>query len=206
MTETSPPRGLPLGTGILTPSGPRAVEELAPGTLVLAVSGQGAPFQPVMGLRRARVGGPLIRILAGTLAEGCPQEDLLLPPGHALLLDGALVAAGELVDGHAVLEEGAGPGTEVVDILLAGHDAVLAAGAAVETAPPQADAPPCAPRRPADGPLRAAIAWRAETLGLAPPAAAAPAAPLAPASLRDRLKGSALGSSGPPVLPLRPRG
>nr|WP_272876097.1 Hint domain-containing protein [Neoroseomonas soli] len=187
----------------MTPAGPVQVEDLAPGMLVLAVSGAGAPFQPVAAVRRRRVPGPAIRIRAGTLAEGAPQEDLLLPAAHGLLLDGALVAAEEVVDGYGILREEM-LALEVVDIVLDGHDAVLAAGAAVETAPPGPDVPSCAPRRPANGPLKAMLAWRAETLGWAPPSPDAPAPAPAQASLRQRLTASALGPPGPPAPPLRP--
>lgn len=203
MTDASPPRGLPLGTPVLTPLGPAAVETLAPGAVVLAVSGEAAPFQTVLGLRRARAEGPVVRIRAGALADGTPHEDLLLPPAHALLLDDALVAAGDLVDGHAILREAPDGPLDLAELVLATHDAVLALGAAVETALPAEDAPPCLPRRAADGPLRALLSWRAELLGWAPPAAIG-AGPdtVAPATLRQRLAASPLAPVTPPVPPL----
>lgn len=199
MTESAAPRGLPLGTTILTPGGPVPAEDLAPGMLVIAVSGAGAPFQAIAEVRRGQAAGPFIRIRAGALAEGAPQDDLLLPAGHGLLLDGALIAAGDLVDGCGILQDTDAATVEVVDLVLAGHDAVIAAGASVETALPQPADPPCAPRRAADGPLRAALAWRAETLGWVAPAPAAPAEP-SPGTLRERLSASAL----VPALPPRP--
>ena len=199
MTESESPRGLPLGTTILTPGGPVPVEALVPGMLVLAVSGAGAPFQALAEVRRSSVRGPLIRIRAGALADGAPQDDLLLPAGHGLLVDGALIAAGEFVDGCGILQEcDAGP-VEVVDLVLAGHDAVIAAGASVETALPQPAAAPCVPRRALDGPLRAVLAWRAETLGWVAPAPVTPEAPSA-GTFRQRLSASALA----PALPTRP--
>lgn len=208
MTATPPPRGLPIGTEILTPAGPVAVEALHPGALVLAVGGIGAPFQPVAAIRRCRVPGPAIRIQAGALADGAPQDDLLLPAGHGLLLDGALFAAGDLVDGLGILPEAGPEALEVVEVLLAGHDALLAAGTAVETALPPGAAP-FAPRQQPDGTLRALLAWRAEEMGWASPAAPAlAAAGGAPreATLRERLADSPLGPVGaaPPPLP-RPR-
>lgn len=201
MTESASSRGLPLGTTILTPAGPVPAEALAPGMLVIAVSGAAAPFQAIAEVRRGRAAGPLIRIRAGALADGAPQDDLLLPAGHGLLLDGALIAAGDLVDGCGILQETDAAPVEVVDLVLAGHDAVIAAGAAVETALPQPAAPPCAPRRAADGPLRAALTWRAETLGWTAPPPAAPAAP-SPGTFRERLSASALTPALPPSPPL----
>lgn len=198
MTDTSPDCGLPIGTPVLTPTGQVAVEDLAPGTLVLAISGSSAPFQAVAALRRRRSAGPLVRLRADALDDGTPQQDLLLPPGHALLLDGALVAAGELVDGHGILAEPAGEGIELVEVILAGHDAMLAAGAAVETLRPHPEAPDCAPRRAPDAALRAALSWRAERMGWASPRMAAePDAE--PGSLRERLAASALAAALPPV-------
>nr|WP_272877209.1 Hint domain-containing protein [Neoroseomonas eburnea] len=190
---------------VLTPSGPTAVEDLAPGAVVLAVSGGAAPFQTVVEVRRVRIEGPVIRIRASALTDGAPHEDLLLPPRHALLLDGTLIAAGKLVDGYGILWEAPDAPLEAIDLVLAAHDAVLAGGAAVETAP-AADAPPCAPRREPDGALRALLSWRAEVLGLAPlpapPAAAAALVSVAAGTLRDRLAGSPLAPVTPPAPPL----
>jgi hypothetical protein len=174
---------------------------LAPGDLLLAISGTGAPFQAIAALALTSVPTPLVRIRAGALADGAPREDLLLPPGHALLLEGTLVAAGDLVDGHGILAEPARAVT-LVQVTLASHDAILAAGTAVETAPPHPDAPPCAPRRPSDATLRALLAWRAEVMGWSAPA---PAAPMPPGvgSYRARLEASALGAPDAPPLDLR---
>ena len=150
-----PEHGLPAGTPVLTPTGEQPVEALAPGDLVIAVSGQGAPFQRILEIRRAVVPAALVRLRAGALAEGAPREDLLLPTGQALLVDGVLVRAGALLGGPgAVLEQQAGL-CEVFGIVLAGHDAVLAAGTPIETAPPGPDAPAFAPRAGAEARLRA---------------------------------------------------
>lgn len=184
---THPPHeiGLPIGTPVLTPGGEVPVEALSPGALVIAVSGVAAPFRPLEALRRTTVPGALVRIRAGALAEGCPRHDLLLPPGHALLLDGRLVAAGALLGGPgARLEQTVGL-QDTIALVLGSHDAVLAAGVAVETALPDAAAPPCAPRGGMDAPLRALLGWRAEAMGWLPPVPEPEELPCA--SLRDEL-------------------
>lgn len=189
MSETPPPRGLVAGTPVLTPSGPVAAEALRPGMLVIAVSGAAAPFRHVAAIRRGLLPRPVIRIRAGALDDGTPQDDLILPPAQALLIDGALIAAADLADGHGILAEPDGPPLPLVEIALDSHDAILAAGTAVETVPAGPEAPDCAPRRAPDGPLRAMLAWRAERMGWA-----APAEPPPPETggLRERLSASAL--------------
>ena len=200
MTPAQPVTGLPPGTPVLTPAGERPVESLRPGDLVIAVSGMAAPFQVVTDIRRGLVAGPMVRIRAGALAEGAPQLDLLLPAAHALLVDGALLAAGALVDGWGVTAEPAAA-TELVAVVLAAHDALLAAGTAVETALPEPGAPPCCPRAEPDGTLRALLDWRAEIMGWAPAAAIAPPAPVV-GTLRARLSASPFLALQPLDLPI----
>lgn len=186
-------RGLPAGTPVLTPTGERPVETLAPGSLVIAVSGEGAPFQRVLELRRAVVPAALVRLRAGALADGAPREDLLLPTGHALFIDDMFVQAGALLGSPGVrLEQKAGL-CEVFSLVLARHDAVLAAGAPVETAP-GADTPmPCERAEPW---LRARLAWRAEAMGWAEPLPEEVPAP--GLDLAEELASSALGPALPP--------
>lgn len=195
MTPAQPVTGLPSGTLVLTPAGERPVESLQPGDLVIAVSGVAAPFQAVTGIRRGLSEGPLVRIRAGALAEGAPQLDLVLPAAHALLVDGMLVAAGALLDGWGVTAEPAAE-TELVEVVLAAHDALLAAGTAVETGRPDPGAAPCCPRGEPDGTLRALLDWRAELMGWAPAGTIPEPAPVV-GTLRARLSAS-------PFLPLQP--
>jgi hypothetical protein len=200
----TPPTGLPTGTLVLTPAGAVPVEALRPGALVLAVSGAGAPFQPVAETRRVTLPPPFVRLRAGAIADGAPQDDLLLPPGHAVLVDGVLVAARDLVDGHGILAEEGAP-IDAVQIVLGGHDAVLADGLAVETAHPEPGLTDCAPRATPDATLRAMLAWRAEAMGWRPPATLAPTPPV-PGSLRERLAASPGTPAAAAGLPFGPRG
>lgn len=175
-------------------------EALQPGMLVLAVSGAASPFRNLAAVRRSWGAGPAIRIRAGALDDGTPQQDLLLPAAHGVLLDGALIAAGALVDGYGILAEPGEAPLALVELVLHGHDAVLAAGCAVETIPPAPDAPDCAPRRDPDGALRALLSWRAERMGWAAPAPEAAAGE--PEDFRESLIDSPL---SPVDLDLPPR-
>jgi lysophospholipase L1-like esterase len=95
------------GTRIATPSGEVAVEHLRPGDPVLTASGRVRPVR-WLGVQTVvtRSADPLrawpIRIRAGALGENLPVRDLLLSPGHALLLDGVLVQASALVNGSTI--------------------------------------------------------------------------------------------------------
>ena len=198
MTDTSPDGGLPIGTLVLTPTGQVPVETLRPGALVLAISGASAPFQSVVAVDRIRWSGPLVRLKAEALDDGAPQDDLLLASHHALLLDGALIAAAALIDGHGILEEPTPGPVELVRVTLAAHDAILAAGLAVESARPDAEAPDCLPRRAPDAALRAMLTWRAERMGWAEPCVIE--APAMVGTAREWLEASPL----TPVLPTVP--
>lgn len=196
MSQPLPENGLPPGTPVLTPTGEVPVEALRPGDLVIAVSGAGAPFQAVAELRRAVLPAAVVRLREGALADGTPQRDLLLPPAQALLIDGRLVEAGALLCGPgAVLEQAVGV-QEVIRVVLAGHDAILAAGAALETARAAPEDPPLHDRAQPDAALRALLALRGEAMGWLPPAEAEDPPP--GGSLEEVLAASALAPALPP--------
>ena len=127
------------GTLIATPDGPRAVESLAIGDLVLIHKGATAPVR-WMGRQTVstRFGDPTrvlpIRIAAGALGEGLPLRDLLVSPDHAILVGGVLVQAGALVNGATILRERAVPERFTYHhVELATHALILAEGVPAET-------------------------------------------------------------------------
>jgi hypothetical protein len=96
------------GTRIATPQGEMAVEALRPGDQVLTVLGEALPI--------IWIGQRLIdcashpepeRVLpiciqAHAFAQGAPHRDLLLSPDHAILAQGVLIPAKQLVNGTTI--------------------------------------------------------------------------------------------------------
>ena len=127
------------GTLIRTPAGAVAVEMLAEGDLVLTHSGAA---QPVLWVGRRSYAGrflagrtPLypVRIKASALAEGVPSRDLLVSQKHAMLLDGVLVMAGDLLNGRTVVLERGVSRVDYIHLELPAHDVIWAEDAPSET-------------------------------------------------------------------------
>ncbi|WP_246175358.1 Hint domain-containing protein [Paracoccus limosus] len=138
------------GTLIQTPDGPRAIEDLHPGDLVLTLD-HGA--QPLRWIGAIRVGATWlalaprlrpIRIRAGALGAGLPATDLVVSPQHRVLVRSAiaqrmfgatevLVAAKQLVqiDGIDIATDL--PEVEYFHLLFDRHEVVIANGAPTET-------------------------------------------------------------------------
>ncbi|MCO4847173.1 MAG: Hint domain-containing protein [Yoonia sp.] len=80
------------GTLINTPDGPRAVETLAPGDLVLTVDHGPQPIRWVRSgthpLEQAEVADKPVLIKAGALGAGRPARDLIVSPQHRILVGG----------------------------------------------------------------------------------------------------------------------
>ncbi len=127
------------GTRIATPGGNVPVEQLRIGDLVSLANGNAAPVRWVgRQTVSTRFADPLrslpVRIRAGALGGHLPRRDLLVSPGHALLLDGVLVQAGALAGVRGVARETAMP--EVFTywhVELDEHSLLLAEGAAAES-------------------------------------------------------------------------
>ncbi len=137
------------GTLIATPGGPRPVETIRAGDLVLTVD-DGA--QPVLwagqrhldadALDRAPNLRP-VRIAAGALGAGLPRRDLTVSPQHRILMRGVAGDEGRGVLAAARhLAEAAMPGIDVLTdaravtychLALAGHAILLAEGVAAES-------------------------------------------------------------------------
>ena len=127
------------GTRIATPDAEVAVEALKIGDLVRTADGADAPVRWIgRQTVSTRFADPLrvlpIRIRAGALAENLPVRDLLLSPGHAVLLNNCLIQAGALVNGASIVRDHQVPEIfTYYHIELADHALILAEGVAAET-------------------------------------------------------------------------
>jgi hypothetical protein len=127
-------------TLISTPAGSVAIEQLQAGCMVLTVSGDARPIRWIgrQTFRRNRSSWSEavlpVCISKDALADGMPSRDLYVSQGHAIFLDGVLIRAKALVNGRSIVR--AIPDTETVEyynIMLDGHDAVMAEATPVET-------------------------------------------------------------------------
>jgi hypothetical protein len=96
------------GTMIRTADGDRAVEKLAQGDVVVTAGGSARPIRWIGRSTKARLFSDPVRVLpirirAGALGENLPARDLLVSPGHAVLIDGVLVQAGALLNGRSIV-------------------------------------------------------------------------------------------------------
>ena len=127
------------GTMIATPDGERAVETLSQGDLVLTAEGAAKAIRWLgRSTLASRFADPVrdlpVRIKAGALGENQPARDLLVSPGHAMLIDGVLVHAGALVNGTSIVRETGIKGRfTYFHVETDGHDVLLAEGAATES-------------------------------------------------------------------------
>ena len=127
------------GTQLTTPrNSEMAVENLAIGDLVATLDGP----MPIKWIGRRSYLGHFtrgnktvlpIRISAGALADGVPCRDLWVSPTHALLLDGALIPAGVLVNGTSVMQAREVEVVEYFHIELDRQGILIAEGALAES-------------------------------------------------------------------------
>jgi hypothetical protein len=131
------------GTGIRTPTGYRAIEELGTGDLVTTRFAGVTPIREVSSFTMTRSGPERtweeeahpVRVKAGALGEGAPFADLVLTASHAVFTGGVLVPVGDLVNGTSIVLEQA-YGRETLDffhIELDRHDVLEAEGAPCES-------------------------------------------------------------------------
>lgn len=182
------PTGLLTGSPVLTLRGEVAAEDIAPGDMVVGVSGTVAPYAPLAARRlsrhdlKAEPWARPLRIRADALEAGQPMTDLLVAPGQMLFFEGGLVPAWRLADGLGIAADPAPAQAVYVRLALDAHDALLAAGLAVGADPRITDAGPgqplCVAPMPeaALGLLLCRLRLQAELMGwAAPPAAPDPA-------------------------------
>ena len=130
------------GTRILTATDERTVESLAQGDTVLTLSDRGLHPRTVkwLGWRRIDIAAhprpelvAPIRIRRGAVADSMPHSDLLVSPDHAILLDGKLICARQLVNGTTIRQEYGVAAVEYFHIELDTHAILLAEGLPAES-------------------------------------------------------------------------
>ena len=131
------------GTMIRTAGGDRKIEDLAVGDLLPTVFRGTCPIQWI-GRYRYRKSDPTkawvkdvlpIRIARSALGPDLPHADLYVSEAHALLIDGVLVAAGNLINDATITRYNARELDELefFHIKLERHDVIYAEGAPSET-------------------------------------------------------------------------
>lgn len=135
------PRCLLRGTAIKTPEGEVPIEQLRIGDLVETVSGAALPIKWI-GHHIYRRTAPTwskgvapIRITRHALDDETPRNDLYLSARHALLIDGMLIRAQDLVNGTSItrMQPTDRDTIEYFHIILESHQVLLAEGAPVES-------------------------------------------------------------------------
>lgn len=134
--------GVAAETRIATLRGEVQAGALRPDDLLVSAVGGAAPPVPVAWIgrrsidlgrhRRPALVAP-VRIAAGALADGMPRRDLVVAPGHALLVAGRLVPAVLLVNGRTIVQEAGWKNVPYVQVELPAHGLLLAEGAWVES-------------------------------------------------------------------------
>jgi len=127
------------GTMVRTPDGEAAVETLKLGDLVKSSDGRALPVRWLGRQTISMTFADLLRVLpirikAGALTNNVPSRDLLVSPDHALLVNGALIQAGALVNGMSIVQERNVPTTfTYYHVELDDHSLILAEDTPAET-------------------------------------------------------------------------
>jgi hypothetical protein len=129
------------GTSIMTLTGEISIERLQVGDLVKTVHGKALAVKWIGRHLYKRNGVSWhasvvpIRIARHAIDQLTPHKDLYVSPGHALMIDGVLIRAKDLVNGISIAP--ALPDDremiEYYHIVLDTHEAILAEGVAAET-------------------------------------------------------------------------
>src|ERR1700754_3223364 len=107
-------RCLVSGSMVRTPSGETAIEEIDACSCIVTIRHNIESVERVkwvgrreIDLRRHSIRESIapVRIRASAIADGQPSHDLLLSPEHAILLDGVLVEAKNLINGGSIVKE-----------------------------------------------------------------------------------------------------
>jgi hypothetical protein len=131
------------GTTIRTADGDRKIEDLGAGDLLPSVFG-GTHAIEWLGRYSFKKGDPTkrwvrgvlpIRIARSALGDDVPHADLYVTQTHAVLVDGILMAVGNLVNGTTITRYDAAEldQLEYFHLKLARHDVIYAEGAPCET-------------------------------------------------------------------------
>jgi hypothetical protein len=131
------------GTNILTTTGERKIEDLAIGDLLPTVFGGVRPIQWIgrFPVKKSDPSRPWvkealpIRFARSAIAPGVPHADLYVTGWHALLIDGLMIPARNLINGATITLHQAHDVDELefFHIKLENHDTIYAEGAPVET-------------------------------------------------------------------------
>ena len=117
------------GTLIRTMEGDKRIEDLIVGDLLPTVFGGKAPIKSIT----RNQFGMAVRIARSALGPDVPNEDLYVSRPHALLIDGMLVAAGDLLNGTTITEPVNFDDFESFNVVLEQHNVIYANGAPCET-------------------------------------------------------------------------
>lgn len=127
------------GSRIATPVGNIPVEQLKIGDLVQTLH---AGDRPVKWIGRRHYDGRLIAgnlaalpvcIKRNAIADGVPERDLVVSPGHAIAIDEILVHASRLVNGVSVVQARDVEGVTYYHVELASHEILLAENCPAES-------------------------------------------------------------------------
>ncbi|MDR5858514.1 hypothetical protein FZZ93_04340 [Halomonas eurihalina] len=139
-TEIEEPICFAEGTLIATPSGEIPVEKLQVGDVILSDKGKSVPVRWVgrQTLVKSRLAERMqpVQIDADALGHGLPHSDLTLTASHGMVLDGLIINASALVNGHSIRMVPLAdlPSQyKVYHVETECHDVILANGAASET-------------------------------------------------------------------------